>query len=157
MASAAGAAAAEAQAPRYGTSSPRPRFQLTSASAPPTIVPPPPSTAKICPEPALAVQAREIARVDPAGARTWLFSRANPEGMRVRDIVLVRQRTGEPFAGVVLRKCYNRLNSSFMLRNTLLGVGVEREFKLYSPGVAGIEIVQRALKRPKQKRIYYMR
>jgi large subunit ribosomal protein L19 len=103
------------------------------------------------------VQAREIARVDPTGARTWLFSRANPEGMRVRDIVLVRQRTGEPFAGVVLRKCYNRLNSSFMLRNTLLGVGVEREFKLYSPGVAGIEIVQRAVRKPKQKRIYYMR
>jgi ribosomal protein L19 len=103
------------------------------------------------------VQAREIARVDPTGARTWLFSRANPEGMRVRDIVLVRQRTGEPFAGVVLRKCYNRLNSSFMLRNTLLGVGVEREFKLYSPGVAGIEIVQRAARKPKQKRIYYMR
>src|ERR1700742_2333067 len=106
------------------------------------MVPPPPSTAKICPEPVLAVQAREIARVDPSGSRTWLFSRANPEGMRGRDIVLVGQRPGEPFAGVVLRKCYNRLNSSFMLRNTLLGVGVEREFKLYSPGVAGIEIVQ---------------
>jgi large subunit ribosomal protein L19 len=103
------------------------------------------------------VHAREIARQDPTGARTWLFSRANPEAMRVRDIVLVRQRSGEPFAGVVVRKCYRRLNSSFMLRNTLLGVGVEREFKLYSPGVAGIEIVQRAVKRPKQHRIYYMR
>jgi large subunit ribosomal protein L19 len=105
----------------------------------------------------VTVSEREISRQDPTGTRTWLFSRNNPEGMRVRDIVLVRQRSGDPFAGVVVRKLYRRQNSAFMLRNTLMGVGVEREFMLYSPNVTGIEIVQRAPKRPRQHRIYYMR
>jgi len=118
---------------------------------------PPPSAAKRCAEPLRLISSREIAALDPTGVRTRLFSRENPDCLRVRDIVLVQQRSGDPFAGVVLRKVYKGHDSSILVRNTITGVGVEMEFKIYSPNVTGIEVVQRAPKKPMQYRLYYMR
>jgi large subunit ribosomal protein L19 len=39
----------------------------------------------------------------------------------------------------------------------LTGVGVEVEFKVYSPNITSIEVVKRREKVPKYTRLYYMR
>lgn len=70
---------------------------------------------------------------------------------------MVRTRTGDPFSGVVLRIQRKQHDSSVLLRNTITGVGVEREFKIFSPNVIGIEVVQRRPKKPVQTRLFYMR
>lgn len=44
-----------------------------------------------------------------------------------------------------------------MLRGQLTRVGVEMWFKIYSPLVEGIEVVQRAAKRARRARLTYMR
>lgn len=48
-------------------------------------------------------------------------------------------------------------DSSILLRNHLTRVGTEMQVKIYSPNVTGIEIAQRAEKRPHRKRLYYLR
>jgi ribosomal protein L19 len=86
-----------------------------------------------------------------------LFALDNPDSIQVRDIVLVRQKTGDPFAGVVMRIKRAAQNTGILLRNTVTGTGVEMDFKIYSPNVTGIEVVQRRPKKPKQHRLYYLR
>lgn len=44
-----------------------------------------------------------------------------------------------------------------LLRNQLTRVGVEMWYKIYSPNVEGIEVVQRGKKRARRARLYYMR
>jgi ribosomal protein L19 len=95
--------------------------------------------------------------LDPKGTRTRLFALDNPDAIQVRDIVLVRQKTGDPFAGVVMRIKRAAQNTGILLRNTVTGTGVEMDFKIYSPNVTGIEVVQRRPKKPKQHRLYYLR
>jgi large subunit ribosomal protein L19 len=103
------------------------------------------------------VSSTEIALRDPTGARTRLFDTSNPDCVNVGDIILVRQRTGEPFAGVVIRLLRKGVDTSVLLRNTMTGVGVEMEFKVYSPNVTSIELVKRRDKVPKQNVLYYLR
>jgi ribosomal protein L19 len=96
-------------------------------------------------------------RLDPTGARTRLFAKTNPECARVGDILLVRQRTGEPFAGVCINIRRRGVDTAILLRGQLTRVGVEMWFKVYSPLVEGIEVVQRAAKRARRARLTYMR
>jgi len=49
------------------------------------------------------------------------------------------------------------VDTAILLRNHLTRVGVEMWFKIYSPNVTGIEIVQRREKRARRARLYYMR
>jgi large subunit ribosomal protein L19 len=84
--------------------------------------------------------------LDPTGARTRLFAKDNPECARVGDILLVRQRTGDPFAGVCINIRRRGTDTAILLRGQLTRVGVEMWYKVYSPLVEGIEVVQRAVK-----------
>jgi ribosomal protein L19 len=118
---------------------------------------PPRSARKQCPEPIKTANAAEIAKLDPTGTRTRLFALDNPDAIQVRDIVLVRTKSGDPFAGVVMRIKRAAQNTGILLRNTVTGTGVEMDFKVYSPNVTGIEVVQRRPKKPKQHRLYYLR
>jgi large subunit ribosomal protein L19 len=70
---------------------------------------------------------------------------------------MVRTQTGDPFAGVVLRIQRKQHDSSVLLRNTISGTGIEREFKIFSPNVTGIEVVKRRTRTPKQNRLFYLR
>ena len=115
------------------------------------------SIKKACPDPVSAVTASQIALLDPKGQRTRLFSKANPECARVGDVLLVRQRTGEPFAGVCLNIRRRGIDTAILLRGQLTRVGVEVWYKVYSPLVEGIEVVQRAQKRARRARLTYMR
>lgn len=117
------------------------------------------STRKACPDPVGTITASQIATLDPTGARTRLFSPDNIDRARVGDILLVRQKSGEPFSGVCLniKQGDSKIDSSILLRNNLTRVGVEMMYKIYSPNVEGIEVVQRKAKRARRARLYYMR
>jgi ribosomal protein L19 len=121
------------------------------------IYPAPASTAKRCKEPLKAVAAAQILALDPNGARTRLFAKDNPDAVHVGDIVLVRQRDGDPFSGVVMVIRRAGADTGILLRAQLTRVGVEMWFKIYSPTVTGIEIVQRTRKRKRRARLFYLR
>ena len=122
----------------------------------PTFAPPPATWSK-CKDPVKAIHDAQIAVADPNGARTRLFSRDNPEAAKVGDILLVRQKSGEPYAGVCLNIRRRGIDTSIHLRNQMTRVGVEMMYKIYSPNVTGIEVVQRKEKRARRNKLYYMR
>ena len=49
------------------------------------------------------------------------------------------------------------MDTGILLRNELTRVGVEMWYKIYSPNVEGIEVVQRKEKRSRRARLTYMR
>ncbi|KAF2448895.1 hypothetical protein P171DRAFT_470533 [Karstenula rhodostoma CBS 690.94] len=112
---------------------------------------------KACSDPVAATTASQLALHDPTGARTRLFDRANPECARVGDILLVRQRTGEPFAGVCINIRRRGVDTAILLRGQLTRIGIEMWYKVYSPLVEGIEVVQRAQRKARRARLTYMR
>ena len=95
--------------------------------------------------------------LDPTGVRNRLFSKENIERAKVGDILLVRLKTGDPFAGVCLNIRQAGIDTAILLRNQLTRVSVEMWYKIYSPNVEGIEVVQRKEKRARRARLYYMR
>lgn len=119
--------------------------------------PPPSSPAQHFKEPIKNLHAEQIAVLDPTGARTNLFSKTNPEAARVGDILLVRLKSGDPFAGVCINIRRRGVETGILLRNELTRVGVEMWYKIYSPNVEGIEVVQRKAKRARRARLTYMR
>ncbi|KAF2125556.1 hypothetical protein P153DRAFT_299929 [Dothidotthia symphoricarpi CBS 119687] len=123
----------------------------------PVFAPSAPNIKKTCPNPIAVVRASQASILDPTGARTRLFAKDNPECARVGDILLVRQRTGDPFAGVCINIRRRGTDTAILLRGQLTRVGVEMWYKIYSPLVEGIEVVQRAAKRARRARLTYMR
>ncbi|MCJ1287632.1 hypothetical protein MMC26_006984 [Xylographa opegraphella] len=119
--------------------------------------PPPPSTHAKCPEPLATFTASQISLLDPRGSRTRLFSKTNPDSARVGDILLVRFKSGDPFAGVCINIRRRGVDTSILLRAQLTRIGTELWVKVYSPTVVGIEVVQRAERRARRARLYYMR
>lgn len=121
------------------------------------VYPPIQSTRTHCKDPVATVSANQYKILDPTGARAKLFDKLNPEGVKVGDILLVRQRNGDPFAGVCLNIRQRGVDTAILLRNQLTRVGVEMWYKVFSPNVEGIEVVQRRAKRARRARLYYMR
>lgn len=119
--------------------------------------PPPPSARAKCPEPLVTLLNSQIAFLDPRGSRTRLFSNTNPDAAKIGNILLVRFKSGDPFAGVCLNVRRRGVDTSILLRNTLTRIGTELWVKIYSPTVVGIEVVERTEKRPRRARLYYMR
>jgi large subunit ribosomal protein L19 len=121
------------------------------------VIAPPPSVAALYREPIKALTDDQLRILDPTGARTALFSKTNPEAAKVGDILLVRLKTGDPFAGVCINIRRRGVDTGILLRNELTRVGVEMWYKIYSPNVEGIEVVQRKEKRARRARLTYMR
>jgi large subunit ribosomal protein L19 len=61
----------------------------------------------------------------------------------------------QAFEGVCIGRKNAGLNSSFTVRKISYGEGVERVFQLYSPAIAGIEVVRRGDVR--RAKLYYLR
>ncbi|KXT08417.1 hypothetical protein AC579_6524 [Pseudocercospora musae] len=122
-------------------------------------VPPPRSTLKLCKDPVKVIYNDQLKVLDPTGTRTRLFSKQNPERVQPGDIILVRTKNGDDFSGVclVVRQRNSPIDTAILLRNHLTKIGVEMWFKVYSPNVEGIEIVQRKEKRARRAKLYYMR
>lgn len=105
-----------------------------------------------------AVQEAQLAQLDPTGERRALFDyRRSPRSVKVGDILRVTFKNGDPFSGVCLSIRLRGVDTSFLLRNQLTRVGVEMSIKVFSPNVESVEIVQRAEKRKRRARLYYMR
>ncbi|KAK3332469.1 translation protein SH3-like domain-containing protein [Cercophora scortea] len=123
--------------------------KATAAKA--TVLPAPP------PDPMPLLDAEQIKRMDPTGARTALFTKTR-YAARVGDVLQVtHRRGGEPFAGVCLAIRRNGIDTAILLRNHLSKVGVEMWYKIYNRNVAGIEIVKRRAKRARRAKLTYMR
>ncbi len=83
---------------------------------------------------------------------------------KVGDIVKVHQRIVEGdksrvqvFEGVVIEihgPIYNRF---FTVRKEVQGVGVEKTFRINSPNVEKVELVRNPLKKPRRKKLTYLR
>lgn len=61
----------------------------------------------------------------------------------------------QAFEGVCIARKSAGVNSSFTVRKISYGEGVERIFPLYSPRVAGIEVLRRG--RVRRAKLYYLR
>ena len=120
---------------------------------------PPPTVRKAHPSPLASYHAQQTRRLDPTGARTALFSRANRDAAKPGDVLQVTTagRSGEPFAGVCLSIRRAGVDTAVLLRNQLTKVGVEMWFKVYSPSIQGIEVIWRRPKRARRARLTYMR
>ncbi|KAI9670844.1 MAG: hypothetical protein M1829_004733 [Trizodia sp. TS-e1964] len=118
---------------------------------------PPPSALRRHPHAIEIITAAQIKVLDPTGLRTKLFERESKEAAHVGDILLVTLKSGDPFAGVCLNIRQRGVDTAILLRNQLTRIGVEMWFKIYSPNIEGIEIVQRKEKRARRARLYYLR
>lgn len=83
---------------------------------------------------------------------------------KVGDTVSVKYKITEgtttrlqAFKGVVIArtKDSNNYNATFTVRKISDGVGVERKFPLYSPLLAGVEVLKQGIVR--KSKIYYLR
>ncbi|KAI1330429.1 translation protein SH3-like domain-containing protein [Xylariaceae sp. FL0255] len=101
--------------------------------------------------------AQQIARLDPTGMRTALFSRRS-DSAKVGDVLQVTTKRGaEPFAGICLQIRRAGVDTAILLRNHVTRVGVELWYKIYSPNITGIEIIHRRQKRARRAKLMYMR
>jgi large subunit ribosomal protein L19 len=74
--------------------------------------------------------------------------------VKVKVVEGTRERV-QAFEGVCIGRRNAGVNSSFTVRKISYGEGVERVFPLYSPRIAGIEVVRRGSVR--RAKLYYLR
>ena len=74
--------------------------------------------------------------------------------VNVKVVEGTRERV-QAFEGVCIARKNAGLNSAFTVRKISYGEGVERVFPLYSPSIAGIEVVRRGDVR--RAKLYYLR
>lgn len=82
------------------------------------------------------------------------FAPGDTVRIKVKVVEGTRERI-QAFEGVCIARRNRGLNSSFTVRKISYGEGVERVFPLYSPNVAGIEVVRRGDVR--RAKLYYLR
>ncbi|KAJ5182557.1 hypothetical protein N7492_000173 [Penicillium capsulatum] len=134
------------------------RLQPQNAPKPAKVYPPPPSTRAACKDPIAQVTQTQLASLDPKGDRKALFDyRRNPRSVKPGDIIRVTFKNGDPFNGVVLSIKLRGIDTSFLLRNELNRTSVEMSVKVFNPNVSSVEIVQRAQRKIRRARLYYMR
>ena len=122
------------------------------------VYPPPPSARKACKDPVAKVTESQLEVLDPKGERKALFDyRRNTRSVKPGDIIRVTFKNGDPFNGVVLSIRLRGIDTSVLLRNELTRVAVEMSVKVFSPTVQSVEIVERAKRKPRRARLYYMR
>ena len=82
------------------------------------------------------------------------FAPGDTVRVKVKVVEGSRERV-QAFEGVCIARKNDGLNSSFTVRKLSYGEGVERVFPLYSPAVAGIDVVRRGDVR--RAKLYYLR
>ena len=82
------------------------------------------------------------------------FAPGDTVRVAVRVVEGTRERI-QNFEGVCIARKNRGLNSSFTVRKLSYGEGVEQVFPLYSPRIAGIEVVRRGDVR--RAKLYYLR
>ena len=82
------------------------------------------------------------------------FAPGDTVRVNVKVVEGSRERV-QAFEGVCIARKNRGINSSFTVRKISYGEGVERIFPLYSPQLAGIEVVRRG--RGRRAKLYYLR
>jgi large subunit ribosomal protein L19 len=82
------------------------------------------------------------------------FAPGDTVRVKVKVVEGTRERV-QAFEGVVIARKNAGINSNFTVRKISYGEGVERVFPLYSPRIAGIEVVRRGAVR--RAKLYYLR
>lgn len=82
------------------------------------------------------------------------FAPGDTVRVKVKVIEGTRERV-QAFEGVCIARKNSGINSNFTVRKISYGEGVERVFPLYSPRLAGIEVVRRGDVR--RAKLYYLR
>ena len=83
-----------------------------------------------------------------------VFAPGDTVRVKVKVLEGTRERV-QAFEGVVIARKNAGINSNFTVRKISYGEGVERVFPLYSPRIAGIEVVRRGDVR--RAKLYYLR
>ena len=95
----------------------------------------------------------QIAKLTADGTPPW-FAPGDTLRVKLKVVEGTRERV-QAFEGVCIARRNRGLNSSFTVRKISYGEGVERVFPLYSPSIAGIEVVRRGDVR--RAKLYYLR
>jgi large subunit ribosomal protein L19 len=82
------------------------------------------------------------------------FAPGDTVRVKVKVVEGSRERV-QAYEGVVIARKNSGVNSNFTVRKISYGEGVERVFPLYSPRLAGIEVVRRGAVR--RAKLYYLR
>ena len=82
------------------------------------------------------------------------FAPGDTVRVKLKVIEGTRERI-QAFEGVCIARRNRGLNSAFTLRKISYGEGVERVFPLYSPRIAGLEVIKRGDVR--RAKLYYLR
>ncbi len=99
------------------------------------------------------IEQEQIDKAKAAG-RIPEFAPGDTLRVDVKVIEGTRERI-QAFEGVCIARKNAGVNSSFTVRKISYGEGVERVFPLYSPRIAGIELVRRGDVR--RAKLYYLR
>ena len=99
------------------------------------------------------LEKEQIAKLTADGSPPW-FAPGDTLKVKVKVVEGTRERV-QAFEGVCIARRNRGLNSSFTVRKISYGEGVERVFPLYSPSVAGIEVMRRGDVR--RAKLYYLR
>ena len=83
----------------------------------------------------------QIAKLTAGGTPPW-FAPGDTLRVKLKVVEGTRERV-QAFEGVCIARRNRGFNSSFTVRKISYGEGVERIFPLYSPSIAGIEVVRR--------------
>jgi len=97
-----------------------------------------------------AEQVKKLSAEAPVPA----FEPGDTVRVKVKVLEGTRERV-QAFEGVCIGRRNAGVNSSFTVRKISYGEGVERVFPLYSPRIAGIEVVRRGAVR--RAKLYYLR
>ena len=116
-----------------------------------------PSVKKTFSNPMPAIDAASIAKLDPTGARSRMFSKQHLDAAKPGDVLMVSTKTGEPFAGAFMQIRRQGVDTAIQLRGQLMRTSVEMWFKIYSPTVTAIDIIWRRPKRARRARLTYLR
>lgn len=95
----------------------------------------------------------QIAKLTASGTPPW-FAPGDTLRVKLKVVEGTRERV-QAFEGVCIARRNRGFNSSFTVRKISYGEGVERIFPLYSPSIAGIEVVRRGDVR--RAKLYYLR
>lgn len=99
------------------------------------------------------IEKEQMDRLVAERAVPW-FAPGDTLRVKVKVVEGTRERV-QAFEGVCIARRNRGLHSSFTVRKISYGEGVERVFPLFSPNVAGIEVVRRGDVR--RAKLYYLR
>ena len=100
------------------------------------------------------IQEMEKQRIEELGQDHPEFAPGDTLKVSVKIVEGGRERV-QIYEGVCIARKNRALNSSFTVRKLSYGEGVERVFPLYSPIIAGIEVIRRGAVR--RAKLYYLR